>query len=104
MSTYCVTFRIANKTVAGKTYSDRYSALTDNLHEGSDGYWSEPTSFILVGSTLDTNAFAKKAVKGLSDKEDMLFVFDPEDMSACYFGAVEREDVLKSFFPRAKKV
>lgn len=34
----------------------------------------------------------------------MVFVFDPEDMSACYFGAVEHEDVLKSFFPKATKI
>jgi hypothetical protein len=34
----------------------------------------------------------------------MAFVFDPEDMSACYFGAVEDEAVLLSFFPNAKKL
>jgi len=34
----------------------------------------------------------------------MAFIFDPEDMSACYFGAVDSEDVLLSFFPKAKKL
>ncbi|MBO0347511.1 hypothetical protein J0X15_19935 [Roseibium sp. CAU 1637] len=104
MSNYCVTFRIAKKAVEGKSYSDRYDQLADGIHDGSAGYWSEPTSFILVGSNLDTESFAKKAIKGLSREEDMLFVFDPEDMSACYFGAIEHEEVLKSFFPRAKKL
>ncbi|RCK48888.1 hypothetical protein [Thalassospira profundimaris] len=104
MSTYCVTFRIASKTVNGKTYDDRYEKLIDNLHTGSNGFWAEPTSFILVGSSLDTNSFAKKIVEGLSRSDDMLFVFDPEDMSACYFGAVDGPDILKSFFPRAQEI
>ena len=101
---YCVSFRIAEKTVGGRTYSDRYNDLTDYLYDAGQGYWAEMTSFILVDVGLDTESFARKAAAHLSKKEDMLFVFDPQDMSACYFGAVTEEDVLKSFFPRAKKL
>ncbi|HEX2257287.1 MAG TPA: hypothetical protein VHG92_11420 [Afifellaceae bacterium] len=104
MSTYCVTFRIADKSVNGKTYADRREALIDNVYADNDGYWEETTSFFFVGSSLDTYSFAKKAVKGLSPNDDLVVLFDPSDMSAAYFGPVEHLDVLKFFLPGIKKV
>ena len=101
--TYCVTFRIKNATVNGKTYQERYNSIAENANEGS-GFWAEPTSFMLVTSNLTTDQFALKVVKGLSREHDMAFIFDPQDMSACYFGAIDREDVLLSFFPNARKL
>lgn len=103
MANYCITFRIANKTVAGKTYEERRQILIDNVYTES-GYWDEPTSFILAYSTLDTASFADMACKGLSKADDLLFIFDPEDRSAYYFGPVKETDVLHSFFPSLKKV
>ena len=103
MATYCVTFRIKNATVGGKTYQDRYNSIIENANEGS-GFWDEPTSFMLISSESNTVTFSKKVVAGLSRENDMAFIFDPDDMSACYFGDVEREDVLLSFFPNAKKL
>ena len=101
MSTYCVTFRIAEKTVGGKTYAERRQRLIDNVYT-DQGYWEETTSFLLVVSGLDTNKFASKAVQGLSPSDDMVLVFDPEDMSAVAFGPFKHTGVLKSFFPKLK--
>jgi hypothetical protein len=102
MSTYCITFRIADKTVGTKTYSDRYQQLVDNVYT-EHGYWDETTSFMLVSSELSTPAFAAKACKGLSAADDMVVVFDPSDMSASYFGPVKHADALGSFFRGLKK-
>jgi hypothetical protein len=102
MSTYCITFRIADKTVGGKTYSERYQQLVDNIHT-ANGYWEETTSFMLVSSDLSTPKFAAKACKGLSAADDLVVVFDPSDMSASYFGPLKHPDVLHSFFPGLKK-
>lgn len=104
MYTYVVTFRIADRTVNGKTYSDRYNQIVRNVRAEDGGFWDEPTSFFLVESSLSTPEFAKRTVHQLSAKYDMVLVFDPSDMSACYFGAVESEDVLLSFLPKAKKL
>ncbi|XSG81216.1 MAG: hypothetical protein ACPW61_08995 [Methyloligella sp. ZOD6] len=104
MATYCVSFRISNQTLDGRSYSERRAELIKAVRQEDMGYWEETTSFILVESELSTNEFAEMASKLLSKEHDMLFVFDPEDMSACYFGAVEHAEVLKSFFPRLKKV
>jgi hypothetical protein len=103
MSTYCVTFRLADRTLNGKTYAERRELLIANARKEQAGYWEETTSFILVESSLDTNAFSKRVCTGLSAEYDMVVVFDPTDMSACYFGAVQHADVLASFFPKLKK-
>ena len=78
--------------------------MIDNVHTDGCGYWDETTSFFLISSDLDTDRFAAKASKGLSPAEDLLFVFDPEDKSASYFGSAKHADVLRSFFPKLKKV
>jgi hypothetical protein len=103
VSTYCVTFRIGDVTVGGMTYADRRLKLLDNIRSKGMGYWEETTSFALVESSLDTPSFAAKACEGLSRNADMVVVFDPSDMSACYFGPIKHEDVLRSFFPDLKK-
>jgi hypothetical protein len=103
MDNYCVTFRIAERVVDGKSASERRQRLIDNVY-GEDGFWDEPTSFILVTSSLSTSEFAKMACAGLSASHDLVFIFDPKDMSAAYFGKIDHLDVLKSFFPQARKV
>lgn len=103
MANYCVTFRIANSIIGGKTYADRYQQLLQNVRSDGMGFWEETTSFFLAESNLNTDDFAKNACRGLSATHDMVFIFDPSDMSACYFGSVEHVDVLRSFFPRLKK-
>ena len=103
-SNYCVTFRIANRTVGGKSYDERRQMLLNNIYEDGSGYWEETTSFLLVESALNTPDFAARACQGLSADYDMVLVFDPSDMSASYFGAVQHVDVLRTFFPRLQKV
>src|SRR5436190_14110180 len=103
MATYAVTFRIADKTIGGKTYEDRYQQLVENVRTKDAGYWEETTSFFLVESRLSTDAFSKSATRGLSATDDLVVVFDPGDMSAAYFGPVKHTDVLGSFFRVLKK-
>ena len=76
--------------------------LINNIHTENCGYWEDTTSFFLITSELNTDEFAAKACMGLSATEDMVFIFDPSDMSASYFGAAKHPDVLRSFFPNLK--
>lgn len=103
---YLVTFRIADKTVAGQSYQDRYVALDKQLkaRAKTDGIWYDTTSFFVVGSNENTYEFGNRLAAPLNEDHDMLFVFDPEDKSACYFGNIQAEDVLLSFFPKARKL
>ena len=104
MDTYCVTFRIAERTVGGRSADERRRKLVENVRSQNCGYWEETTSFFLVESNLNTPDFTKRAAQGLSSEYDMLVVFDPKDMSASYFGALQHADVLKSFFPKASNI
>lgn len=104
MATYCVTFRIAAKKAAGKTYDERYDQLMANAQAHKEGFWAETTSFMLVGSSAHTEPFTKSLAEGLSATDDLLVVFDPGDHSACYFGDLANDPVLRSFFPLLKKV
>jgi hypothetical protein len=103
-SSYCVTFRIADKNINGKSYDDRRQSIIDAVRVQGLGFWEETTSFFLMESNLDTNTFAKQASAGLSANDDMLVAFDPSDMSAAYFGAMAHPAVLASFFKTAKKL
>lgn len=102
MYTYCVTFRISDKTVNGVSYRMRLEQLMDNVYS-DQGYWDETTSFLLVESNLMTFEFAEKAFRGLSSRDDIVVVFDPSDMSSVCFGPIEHLDVLRHFFPGLKK-
>jgi hypothetical protein len=101
--TYCISFRIADRTVNGRTYDERRQSLIAAVR-GNNGFWDGTTSLLLVESTLDTNALTKRASAGLSAEYDQLVVFDPGDMSMGHFGKVPNLDVLKSFFRHAYAV
>ncbi len=100
---YCLSYRIADKSANGKSYAERRQQLVDNVYS-DNGFWEETTSFIIVNSELSTLAFAEKACTGLSAADDLVIVFDPEDMNAAYFGPLEHEAVLASFFKSLKKL
>jgi hypothetical protein len=59
MWTYYVTFRIANRTVEGKTYDERRAMLIANARKANGGFWDETTSFILVESHVDRRALRR---------------------------------------------
>lgn len=103
-SNYYVTFRVADKTAGGRSYADRRQSIIDAVRQKGKGYWEETTSFFLVESDLSTSALGAAAARDLSAADDLLVVIDPTDMSASYFGAVKHADVLRSFFPKLKKL
>ena len=102
--TYAVTFRIEDKTVAGRSYSERYNDFMDEIRSKGLGFWSDTTSFMFVESEEDTGTFAKRIVRHLSKSNDMVVIFDPSDMSSRYFGKVEYPDTLSSFLPGVQKI
>jgi hypothetical protein len=104
MANYFITFRIADRTVGGKTYDERRQQLMDNVYTKGQGFWVETTSFVIAASTLNTWQFGTKAVQGLSASDDIVVVFDPADMSMGYFGPIQDVEVLRSFFGESKKL
>ncbi|MBP2446373.1 hypothetical protein [Rhizobium leguminosarum] len=104
MASYCISFRIANQTVKGRTYDERRQSLIDAAAYAKSGFWDSTTSFILAESPLDTNKFAHSVCAELSPDHDMAVIFDPGDMSMRYFGKVNSEEVLRSFFAGSGRI
>ncbi|TAX50374.1 hypothetical protein ELH99_09485 [Rhizobium leguminosarum] len=98
MATYFLSFRIADKTVNGKSYAERRQAMIDAVRTKGHGFWDGTTSFLVVESGLSTQGIAANASAALSSSDDMLVAIDPEDMSMRYFGKVGHSEVLSSFF------
>ncbi|MDP9872348.1 hypothetical protein J2S88_000541 [Agrobacterium tumefaciens] len=103
MSTYCVAFRIAAKSVNGRSYEERRDSVIDAIYAKGEGYWDELTSFFIVTSPLSTKQFAERASAGLSREDDLLLAFDPGDMSSAYFGNFQHTEAMASFFRTAQK-
>lgn len=104
MYIYCVAFRIAAKTVNGKTYDERRQSVIDSVRVSEQGFWDELTSLFLVQSSFSTADLAKKASAGLSKADDLLIVFDPSDMSLGHFGNFSDAEILESFFRVSRRV
>jgi hypothetical protein len=100
MAKYWVTFRIEHD--AG--YDDRYDGMLDAIYNASNGFWSEPTSFMFVESELEIDNFATVVSKPLNPETDLLVTRRLNKDSSRYFGNVAHLDVLKSFLPHIKKV
>jgi hypothetical protein len=102
MSDYWVTFRIESDA----TYDKRYKGLVEAmaLARGSNASWGEPTSFWLVRTHLDIDAFTKALSKPLNATTDLLVVRELAVDDSRYFGAIKFPDVLKTFLPKVKKV
>ncbi|MEL7529315.1 MAG: hypothetical protein AAFN16_26365 [Pseudomonadota bacterium] len=109
MAVYHITFRIAktttNETLLGaSTYQQRYERFLEKLKENkTGGFWSEPTSFVIVETNLDIYTFTKNVTVGLDKQQDLVLVHDPKNGDARYIG-IENEAILKSFLPNAVKL
>ncbi len=96
-STYFVSFRIAPLTIAGLRPEDRHRSVIERAR-GQAAFWGESLSFFMTQSTMLTPEFGAHVTADLSRTHDILVAFDPGDMSLCYFGPIEQEHALKSFF------
>lgn len=104
MSVYAISFRIAERTIGGRTYNERRDSLIEAASAQKQGFWDATTSFILTESNLDTFTFGEALSSGLNEANDMMIVFDPSDMSMAYFGDVDEPDILGTFFNLSKKL
>lgn len=102
--TYWITFHIKDVNTAKGDYSARYKALTQAIFEMSDGYWPEPTSFILF-STDKSAAEIIAAIKGaIQSSVDLVVLGMPSVKRFDVIGATAHLDVIQSLVDFAKKV
>lgn len=101
--TYWITFDLKYDTTNKGTYSERYEALMAALHSVNDGWWAQPTSFIVFGSETSRSAIVQKIKTAIDASTDIVVlgmvgykVFD------C-IGAVKDLEALRTMVSFAKK-
>jgi hypothetical protein len=95
MSSYWVTFRIADRVVNGRTYDVRYEALKDAIKRHASKWWLEPTSFIAFSSANDIGAISAACKAAIVPQYDMFLIRKMDEKSAIICGANEDRDIYE---------
>lgn len=103
MTVHWLTYRIADRRVAGRTYEDRYLALEDAIRARSTKWWLDPTSFILFESAEAALDIARACREAIAPSHDMFLMRVLDRQLAYICGAIEDDDVFK-LIPYLKKL
>lgn len=101
---YWLTFEIKDETTPKGSYRDRYDALIAALQSLNDGWWAQPTSFILFGSTSARAAIIAKIKGALDLSKDVAVLGAPNYKVMDCIGRTDGFDAVASMVPFAKKV
>ena len=93
MTSYWITFRIANRTVNGKTYDARYEALREAIRLRSSKWWLKPTSYIAFASQDEIDVLAKACKAAIAPEYDMFLMRKMDEKNAIICGANDDRDI-----------
>lgn len=101
MTVHWITFRIADKTVGGKSYDERYDALIEAIkgHRLPGHWWHDPTSFWLVSSNSTRMQIAASVKKAISISTDLVVIGSVEHTGVSLVGKAENLETLKKIVP-----
>ena len=102
MAAYWVTFRISEKTVGGKDYETRYTALVGAIHSAAAKYWQEPTSFLAFESSKSIEDLGATFKRQIAPSHDLFLIRQMDVKDALICGDSEDEDIF-DLMPYLKK-
>lgn len=94
MAACWISFRIAKKTVGGKTYEQRYEALEKAVLGIADSYWKETTSLIVFETETDFDTAARKFKAAIAPSADLFLMRKMEAKKAVICGHNEDDDIF----------
>lgn len=97
MPNFTVSFRISDKTVAGRDYNDRYKALTDALTSAGSGtsrFWAEASSFFAIQTTKSIDDVITACRKAIAPADDIVLVLDADNQSGRVLGKNDDPDLF----------
>lgn len=103
MATFWLSFRIEYKDVGGKSYEDRYTALTDALAAVRGNFWEETSSFMIFESDLPIAQIAARAKAAIAPTHDLFVIRELDKQSAIGCGCINDQDLFV-LMPYAKKL
>lgn len=101
MATYWITFRIADNTVGGRTYDDRYESFTTTILASSSSYWDQTTSFYIFESDLSIDALASILKMEIAPTCDLFVIRELGKHSARIYGHNDDKEIFV-FMPYLK--
>jgi hypothetical protein len=97
MEVFWITFRIKSDS----TYDDRYTALVNAVHvHAVEGWWSEPTSFWLVGSNSSRAQIAASIKAAIAPSKDLALIGSMAHTGATLIGKADDLATLKLLEPK----
>lgn len=105
MATFWISFRIAEKTVGGKTYDKRYEDFIDELRTFVSGkVWEKTTSFVVFESHQTIGAIARGLKEKIAPSEDLFLMREMNQKSAVIVGKNDDDDIFDLMGDYLKKL
>lgn len=96
MDVFWITFRLHSDS----TYDDRYEALVNAVHAHAvEGWWSEPTSFWMVGSNSSRAQVAASIKAAIAPSKDLALIGSMKYTGATLIGKASDVGTLKTLEP-----
>ncbi len=96
MSVYTISFMIADKTLNGSTYDDRYDAFMKTAMNISPTiWWKDTTSFIVIQTDLSITDVSKKLKAVIVPSADLFLIIDTQVKAARICGKNDDKDLIK---------
>lgn len=95
MAVVWISFRIANKSVNGRSYDDRLTAVKDVVLTSGSQYWDVTTSFYAVETPSGVNQIAAKIKAAIEPSADVALIRAMDTKTAYIVGANNDDDIFE---------
>jgi hypothetical protein len=104
MTSFWLTFRIADDIQHHRTYQERYDALIQAVTSHQSGlYWGQSTSFLIFESDDGIGSIAQSAKNAIDPRYDLFLIRELDRKSAVIVGKNPDNDIYK-IMPYLKKL
>lgn len=95
MKTYWVSYRIADVTVDGRSYENRYNAFVDGITEILQTWWSETTSYYAFTSPKGIGDVAARLKAAIKPSHDLFLLREMDARAARICGKNDDQNIFK---------
>ena len=97
MAVFWISFRIADKTVNGKTYNQRRDGLETAIGSVSSAWWKETTSFIVFETRQTLETVARTIKREIAPACDLFLIRRMDAKAAIICGNNDEPEIYDLF-------
>lgn len=94
MAVYWISFTLDDRTIGGRTYNDRWTALYTAVHDVSTNWWEETTAFIAFETEESIVRLISVIKSAVSEKYDIVIIRKLDTKIARIIGPVKNKKVF----------